>query len=123
METHLATNKASTHCGVFNSDNFHNLVCGNTGKKISFTFKKAHKCIEVKCVLAFNSWRSKSLAQHICTWPVAKVIPREPRALPIYTPAMGALLALAPARGHQEKTLGCGNSAMENPSQVSKDHL
>lgn len=125
METHLATNKASTHCGVFNSDNFRNLICGNIAKKISFTFKKAHKGTEVKCMLAFSSWRSKSLAQHICTWPIAKVIPKEPRALPIYTPAK----AWEPCwhrhqpedtkRKHQE----WGNSPMEDPSQISKDHL
>lgn len=58
MKTHLATDIASTHCGVFNSDNFPNLIHGNTGKKISFTFKAAHKGTEVIFLLTFGSQRT-----------------------------------------------------------------
>lgn len=58
METHLATKKTSTHCSVFNSDNFPNLMHGNIGKKISFTFKVAHKGTEVTFLLTFGSQRT-----------------------------------------------------------------
>lgn len=127
METHFATNKTSTHCGVLNFDNLPNLIYGNIGKKISFTFKIAHKGIEIKLMLTFNLWSNKSQAEHVCMWPIASIIPPELRTLHMQlcvSQGAGGPLAPAPtpARGHRHCT-GVGNKAMEDPSRASQEHL
>lgn len=109
METHLATNKASTHCGVLNFDNFPNLIHGNTGKKIFFTFKMAHNDTEVKFVLTFSSQKNKSQGKHIYTWQITSIIPAELRALTTNVcTSQGTGAPLAPARGHQDTALWWG---------------
>lgn len=127
METHFATNKTSTHCGVLNFDNLPNLIYGNIGKKISFTFKIAHKGIEIKLMLTFNLWSNKSQAEHVCMWPIASIIPPELRTLHMQlcvSQGAGGPLAPAPtpARGHRHCS-GVGNKAVEDPSRASQEHL
>ena len=125
MESHLATNKASTHCGVLNFDNFPNLIQGNIGKKIPFTFKMACKGIEVKFVLTFSSQRNKSQAEHTCTWPIASIIPTELRALPMHLcTSQGTEAPLAPApapaRGHQDTALRWGIKLWKIPHRSAR---
>lgn len=126
MENHFATNKTSTRCGVLNFDNFPNLIYGNVGKKISFTFEIAHKGIEIKLVLTFSLWSNKSQAEPVCMWPIANIIPPELRALHMQfsvSQGTGAPLAPAPARGHQDTALGWGTKLWKIPHQPARNIL
>lgn len=125
METHLATNKASTNCGMLNFDNFPNLIYRNIGKKISFTFKMACEGIDVKFMLTFGSQSNKSQAGHICMWPIASIIPAELRALSMHLctrQGTGTPLATAatPARGHQDTAPGWGIRLWKIPHRSAR---
>lgn len=126
METHFATNKTSNHCGVLNFDNFPNLIYGNVGKKISFTFKIAHKGIEIKLVLTCSLWSNKSQAEAVCRWPIASIIPPELRALHMQlcvSQGTGGPLAPArtPAREHQHTELGWGTKPGKIPHEPARN--
>lgn len=113
----MATNKASTHCSVFNSDNFPNLIHRNIGKIISFTFKelikeqKQHSCLLLAHKEQITDPAYLCMASSQCYSSGAQGSPSPCiRWGPIGT-------------NTNQRTTGCRNTAVKASPQISHCHL